>query len=122
MHIPPEQMEIYKRTARARMQAEKAQCAERREQAWALAREAADLLQREFGVSRVTVFGSLVHEGRFTLYSDVDLAAWGLTSANWLRAMSAAHALSGDIDLNLVDISICSPELLETIIKEGILL
>ena len=119
MHIPPEQMEIYKRTARARMQAEKERCAERREQAWALARQTADLLRNDFGVARVVVFGSLVHEGRFTLYSDVDLAAWGLTSANWLRAMSAVHGLSGDIELNLVDVATCSPALLAAIEKEG---
>ena len=50
MHISPEQMEVYKRTARSRLQAEKAQCAQRREYAWKLAHRAADLLRSEFGV------------------------------------------------------------------------
>jgi predicted nucleotidyltransferase len=119
LHISPKQLEIYKRTALTRMQAEKELCAKRRAQAWALARQAANILRSEYGVSRLVVFGSLAHEGRFTLYSDVDLAAWGLTSANWLRAMSAVHAISSDIEINLVDITICSPELLATIEKEG---
>ncbi len=120
LQIPAEQMEQYKRAARMRWQREQVQQETRRETAWQLARRAATLLKEEFNVERVVVFGSLVHSGRFSKWSDVDLAAWGLTSANWLRAIGAVRDLSGDIELNLVDVGCCSPELLAVIEREGV--
>lgn len=121
-HIPPKEMEEYRRTARARWQAEQKRRDARRERAWQLARRAAELLKREYGVRRLVVFGSLTHEGRFSEWSDVDLAAWGLTSANWLRAMSAVNGLpeAREIELNLVDVECCSPELLTLIERDGV--
>ena len=120
LHVSAEQMAQYKRTARARWQAEREQRDARRERAWQLARQAAELLKREYGVRRVMVFGSLTHSDGFTLWSDVDLAAWGLTPANWLKAIGAVHALSGEIELNVVDVECCSPQLLAAIEREGV--
>ena len=117
--IPAEEMAVYRRTARTRWEAEKKNREERRQLAWRLARRAATLLRQEYGVERVFVFGSLTHPERFTLWSDVDLAAWGLTSANWLQAMGAVRDLSQEIELNLVDVAACSPELLSVIEREG---
>ncbi|HFD38224.1 MAG TPA: nucleotidyltransferase domain-containing protein [Anaerolineae bacterium] len=112
-------MEQYKRTARTRWQAEKADAQARRERAWRLAHRAAALLKDEYGVQRIVVFGSLVHPDRFTRWSDVDLAAWGLTARNWLQASAAVRGLSDEIELNLVDIACCAPELLAAIEREG---
>jgi predicted nucleotidyltransferase len=120
LQIPPEQMELYKRTARARWQMERKRREMRRERAWQLARRAATLLKDEYGVQRVVVFGSLTHPDRFTRWSDVDLAAWGLTSTNWLRAIGAVRELSDEVELNLVDVTCCSPELLAAIEREGV--
>jgi len=117
--ISAEQMKTYRRTARQRWQAEQAQLARRRERAWELARQAAEMLRRDFAAVRVVIFGSLVQEGRFTEWSDVDLAAWGLDSKNWLKAMGAVQRLSDEIELNLVDVGSCSPELLAAIEREG---
>lgn len=117
--ISAEQMQAYRRTARQRWQAEQAQLARRRERAWELARQAAEMLRRDFAAVRVVIFGSLVQEGRFTEWSDVDLAAWGLDSKNWLKAIGAVQRLSDEIELNLVDVGICSPELLAAIEREG---
>ena len=119
LSIPAEEMAQYKRTARARWQAEQRQRTERYDRAWQLARDAALLLKREFGVSRVVVFGSLTHEGSFHLQSDVDLAAWGLTDANWLKAIGAVLNLSNEIEINLVDTGSCWPELLAVIERDG---
>lgn len=118
--IPAGKMEAYKRTARRRWQAEQERVRQRRERAWQLARQAADLLKTEYGVTQVRVFGSLIHPGRFNQWSDVDLAAWGLTSSNWLRAMAAVRALSDEIEVNLVDVACCSPALLKAIKREGV--
>ena len=118
--IPAEQMEQYKRTARTRWQAEKERQDSRRERAWQLAHQAAKLLKREYGVQRVMLFGSLTYPDRFTLWSDVDLAAWGLTPASWLKAIGAVRELSDAIELNLVDVECCSPGLLAAIEREGV--
>ncbi len=120
--ISPEEMAQYKRTARLRLREERAEQAQRRERAWQLARQAAELLRENFGVERVVLFGSLIQEGRFTRWSDVDLAAWGLTTANWLRAIGAVQDLSDEIELNLVDVETCSPELLAAIEQDGVVL
>ena len=50
------------------------------------------------------------------------LAAWGLTSVNWLRAMAAVRVLSDEIDINLVDMARCSPELAASIEHGEVLL
>ena len=120
VQIRAEQMERYKRTARARWQAERKRGETRRERTWQLARQASTLLREKYGVQRVVVFGSLTHPDRFTLWSDVDLAAWGLTSANWLKAIGAVRDLSSEVELNLVDVTCCSPELLTAIEREGV--
>jgi predicted nucleotidyltransferase len=117
--ISAEQMQVYRRTARQRWLAEQAQLARRRERAWDLARQAAEMLRRDFAAVRVVIFGSLVHQDCFTEWSDVDLAAWGLDSKNWLKAMGAVQRLSDEIELNLVDVGSCSPELLAAIEREG---
>jgi predicted nucleotidyltransferase len=117
--ITPEDMESYKRTALNLLQAEQRQVEARRERAWELAHRAARLLKEEFDVKRTVVFGSLIYPGRFTLWSDVDLASWGLSTKNWLSAIGAVHSLSRDVEFNLVDVTTCSPELLAAI-EEGV--
>ena len=115
-----EEMQRYRRTALQRQQAEQQQVAQRRARAWELARQAAARLKAEFGVERVMAFGSLTQADRFTQWSDIDLAAWGLTDQNWLRASAAVQV--GDIEINLVDMQTCKPEVLASIEREGVLL
>lgn len=113
-----EELQSYRRTALRRQQAERQQVAERRVRAWELARQAAEKLKTEFGVERVLVFGSLTQADRFTQWSDIDLAVWGLIDRNWLRASAAVRV--GDIEINLVDVQTCTPEVLASIEREGV--
>ena len=115
-----EEMQTYQKTALRRQQAERQQVAQRRTHAWELARQAAARLKAEFGVEQVMVFGSLTHADRFTEWSDIDLAVWGLNDQNWLRASAAVRI--GDIEINLVDVQTCPPEVLASIEREGVLL
>ena len=115
-----DQMQAYRAAARARWAAERAALAERRQRAWALARWAAELLRTQFGATRVFVFGSLNHPEMFNEYSDVDIAAWGLSGKDWLRAIGAVQDLSDDIPINLVDMNIVRPELAIAIEREGV--
>lgn len=120
MPISAEEMAVYKAEARRRWEAEKQRNLARHARAWELAREAAALLRRDFQVTRVVVFGSLLHPHRFDERSDVDLAAWGLTTKNWLKAMAAVLALSSDIEVNVVDIETAHATLKATIEMDGV--
>ncbi len=120
MNITFDQRQRYRNNIKIRRQKNHPERESRRQQGWESARQAAQLLQREFQVERVLVFGSLLHPDRFTQWSDVDLAAWGLTSDNWLQAILTVYELSTDIELNLVDVRTCSPEFVETIEREGV--
>lgn len=118
--ITPEQMAAYKEGARRRQERERQALRERERRAWELARQAATALREQFGVSRVVVFGSLVHPGWFTPWSDVDIAAWGIKPEDTFRAIGVVLDLDTDIPLNLVDVGACSASLLETIERDGV--
>ncbi len=117
-----EDMAAYRAGARERAEREREALLLREKRAWDLAREAAALLRDRFQASRVVVFGSLVHAGSFTQWSDVDIAAWGLRPEDTLRALGAVMDLSAEIQLSLLDISTCRASLLEVIEREGVAL
>ena len=85
--ITPEQMASYREGARRRQAREREALRARERRAWDLARLAADILRQQFGVTRVVVFGSLIHPGSFTPWSDVDIAAWGIKPEGAFRAV-----------------------------------
>lgn len=120
MNIAPEEMDRYRRAARRHWQTEQHERVTRRERGWQLAYQAAQLLRAEYGVERVVVFGSLTHADRFTRWSDVDIAAWGLTAQNWLKAMGAVYDIARDIEVHLVDVACCSLDLLAAIERDGV--
>jgi predicted nucleotidyltransferase len=57
------------------------------------ARAIAAMLRRDFGATRVILFGSLARGG-FHPDSDIDLAVAGLPIKGWFRAYSAANQLA----------------------------
>jgi hypothetical protein len=65
-------------------------------------------------------FGLLVHEGWFTPWSDVDIAAWGIQPEDTFRAIGVVMDVSREIEVNLVDVGACSPSLRATIEREGV--
>ncbi|MFW6171219.1 MAG: nucleotidyltransferase family protein [Planctomycetota bacterium] len=114
------ELEAYRRAARSRTRRRGRELIARRERAWCAAREASRLVKDRFGATRVVVFGSLVHRGRFTWWSDVDLAAWGLRPRDTLRAMGAVGELEREIPINLVDVATCKSELRAAIERDGV--
>jgi predicted nucleotidyltransferase len=70
--ISPEQMAAYRRTAVAREKARQAANAQRRTAALAVAQAAAALLRRQFGATRVVLFGSAARGDWFTTASDIE--------------------------------------------------
>lgn len=110
----------YRVAARARHEQEREQLERLREHAWQMAREAAKLLRRKFGATRVVVFGSLIHGECFTPWSDLDIAAWGIPAGKTLQAMGEVMELGSKIEVNLVDMAICKPRLKKVIEEEGV--
>ena len=110
----------YRAMAQRRWEEERKEATKRQEHAWEVAREAAQLLKEQFGATRVVVFGSLVHRGCFTRWSDVDLAAWGLQPEDTFRAIRAVMDLDEAIEVNLVDMGACRPSVRTVIEHEGI--
>lgn len=96
------------RTADARRQ--------RRERAWEAARAAAALLKSQYHAARVAVFGSLTDAGQFGLWSDVDLAVWGIMSpADYFEAVTHVLDIGGDIKIDLIMAERCKPSLHQAI-------
>lgn len=120
LDIPPEKLAQYRETALRRQGARVSEIKARMDKAWKLAREAAEILRAKYHAGRVVVFGSLLHEARFTPWSDVDIAAWGIPPEQTFRAIGAALDLDSSIEINLVDVNTCAPSLLEAIEREAV--
>jgi len=116
----PGQLQQYRRTAHLRQSLRGALVRERMDAGWRAARKAARLLREEYHATRVVVFGSLLSESRFTLWSDVDIAVWGLSPAQTFRAIGAVMDLDSSIEINLVDVNTCSASLLQSVEREGL--
>ena len=117
--LTPEEFERYRAAARRRAEEDRAALRAREVRAWEHAREAAALLRGRFGAERVAVFGSLVHEGAFTEWSDVDIAVWGLRPEDTFRALGAVMDLSAEIELSMVDMAMCRPTIAAVIERVG---
>jgi uncharacterized protein len=116
----PGQLRQYRQTARRRQAARSKMVKTRMETGWQVARRAAKLLREKYHATRVVVFGSLLSEARFTPWSDVDIAVWGLSPDQIFRAIGDVMDLTSLLEINLVDVNACSPSLLNTIEREGV--
>jgi predicted nucleotidyltransferase len=94
----------------------------RRDDAWKVARLAAEMLKKRFGAIRVVVFGSLAQKTVFTEWSDIDLAVWGIAPEEYYSAAGAAMdmGLEKGIRVDVVDPRDCEPQFLAAIEQEGI--
>jgi predicted nucleotidyltransferase len=113
-------MEKYRKTARRRQEVAEKRRLQRLEQAWKVARQAAQILCNEFQAQEVAVFGSLVHPELFHLRSDIDLAVWGLQERLYLQAVARVTSLDPDISVDLIAIEESSQSLREHIQDEAI--
>jgi predicted nucleotidyltransferase len=119
LELPPDKIDQYRRTAVRRQKARAQKIKVRMDKGWKLARKAAKILREQFDVKRVVVFGSLLHEKRFTEWSDIDIAAWGIPPEQTFRAIGAVMDLDSTLTINLVDVNTCPPSLLKAIEQDG---
>lgn len=124
LELTAEEWRAYRPSARnlQHHREEEAALQQRREEAWSVARVAAAALRERFGATRVVVFGSLTRPARFTRWSDIDLAAWGVPAERSYQAVAAVSSLSPHFKIDLVDIETCRPALRQAIEREGVAL
>jgi len=120
--LSPQERRAYKpdKMIKLRTIEEKRKIKTRYQAGWVFARKAAKLLKSEFAAEKVLVFGSLLHESSFTLWSDIDLSASGIAADKYYAAVAAVSDLSSSTRIDLVDLESCRPSLRDTILKEGI--
>ncbi|MBU0705325.1 MAG: nucleotidyltransferase domain-containing protein [Chloroflexi bacterium] len=116
-----EEIVEYKRYWQERAERKAAQRRAMASKARVEAERMAKVLVREFGASRVYLFGSLAQEDRFHERSDVDLAVEGIAPEIFFKAWSAAGADS-DVPVELVDLNEVEEPMRKLILKYGELL
>ena len=120
LNLSPDKLAQYRRTAISRQKTRVSKVKLRMKKGWKLAKRAATILREQFHAERVVVFGSLLHEARFTPWSDVDIAAWGIPPEQTFRAIGAVMDLDSSLEINLVDINTCTSSLLKAIEQEAV--
>jgi len=116
LDLTPEELSSYRPVRNSNIQS----FAEDWEKAWKDALTASHLLRERFGATRVVAFGSLAHRAWFTSWSDIDLAAWGISDDLFYQAVAAITGISSDFEVNLVDPQDCRQEIRQVIELEGI--
>lgn len=117
--LPQEEFASYLPHIRRRWLAQQEAWEQRRQEAWQAAGEVATILRARFSADEVIAFGSLVHCGRFSERSDIDLAVSGVLPSAFFKAWDTAAA-SCPFEVDLVDLADCSPALRRLIEEEGV--
>ena len=97
----------------------------RQQQGWNIARKCAEVLKRDFGVTKVMLFGSMLVLEDIFPDSDIDLGVWGLTAKNFLQAWCAVDDVVSQSGydfppVDLVDAATAKPYILKAILEEGL--
>lgn len=117
-----QQVEAYAATLRARTIERQRLRERRREQAWSIARQAADLLRERYRASQVWAFGSLVEGEHLTERSDIDTAVAGLDPMTHLEALGRLLGLSSEFEFDLVDMEHCPAGIRRAVEQHGVAL
>ena len=120
MPLSDEALARYRETRRRRDAAARAQQKEARRNAWHAARQAASVLEDEFGVERVVLFGSVAREERLSPHSDLDLAVEGLAPMAYYRAVARLQSIPEKMTVDLVRLESCRDSLRQTVDETGV--
>ncbi|MYG00260.1 nucleotidyltransferase domain-containing protein [Candidatus Poribacteria bacterium] len=77
------------------------------QRAWKTAHKIASMMYKDFGATQVAVFGSLAEQVRFSKWSDIDIAVWGIPADKYFSALWQAEEIRGLFKVNLVDFENC---------------
>jgi predicted nucleotidyltransferase len=87
-----------------------------------VSREAARLLKKKYGATRVVLFGSLARSSLFAAPSDIDLYSEGIPGDLFFEADAEIEEIAKGFKVDLVDKRECPAQLLREIEAEGIVL
>ena len=90
------------------------------QRAWHTAHKIAAMLYEDFGATQVAVFGSLAQQNWFSEWSDIDIVVWGLSSDQYLSAVSEIIGFCKEFKIDLVKFENCKGLFLERIEKQAI--
>lgn len=87
---------------------------------WEQARIAADLLKTRYGAKQVLLFGSLLFPKAIHADSDIDLAVWGLSLAQYSDAVGSLLLEINGFSVDLVRLEGVQPGLKTYILQAGV--
>ena len=90
------------------------------QRAWETARRLATVLYRDFGATKVAVFGSLTEPKRFTQNSDIDIVVWGVSYNKCLDALWETKGLSAEFKIDIINFKSIDSLFRERILHQAI--
>ena len=90
------------------------------QRAWETAHRVATVLYKDFGASKVAVFGSLAERRWFTKNSDIDIIVWGVPYNKCLDALWKTKGLSSEFKIDLIDFETSDVLFRERILDQAI--
>ena len=90
------------------------------QRAWETARRLAIVLYRDFGATKVAVFGSLTEPKRFTQNSDIDILVWGVSYDKCLDALWETKGLDPEFKIDIINFKSVDRLFRERILNEAI--
>ena len=87
---------------------------QRQKEGLKVAKQSADILKKQFSVTRVVLFGSLLNPETMSPHSDIDLAVWGLPETDLFRA-GAMIERGHQFTIDLVEAEKAKPHILKAI-------
>ena len=90
------------------------------QRAWETARRLAIVLYRDFGATKVAVFGSLTEPKRFRQNSDIDILVWGVSYDKCLDALWETKGLDPEFKIDIINFKSVDRLFRERILSEAI--
>ena len=90
------------------------------QRAWETAHRLATVLYRDFGATRVAVFGSLTEPKRFTQNSDIDIVVWGVSYNKCLDALWETKGLNPEFKIDIINFKSVNSLFRERVLSQAI--
>ena len=90
------------------------------QRAWETAHRLATVLYRDFGATKVAVFGSLTEPERFTENSDIDIVVWGVSYNKCLDALWETKGLSPEFKIDIINFKSVNRLFRERILSQAV--
>ena len=90
------------------------------QRAWETAHRLATALYRDFGATKVAVFGSLTEPERFTQNSDIDIVVWGVSYNKCLDALWETKGLNPEFKIDIINFKSVNSLFRERVLSQAV--